>query len=92
MQPDEERGSQHGSHPERSERTTVTLPTSMARRLRVVAEARQRSASHIVREALEAYLESQVPVGLPGFVAIGDSGRGDLSERIEDLIASEAGE
>lgn len=42
--------------------------------------------SAIVREALEAYLQGQPPPELPSFVGAGDSGRGDLSVRVEELL------
>jgi hypothetical protein len=43
--------------------------------------------SAIVREALEAYLEGQPKPELPSFAGVGDSGRSDLSERVEELLA-----
>jgi plasmid stability protein len=69
-----------------SERTTVTLPTELARRLRTQARAHDRPVSAIVREALEAYLAGQPPPKLPSFMGVGRSGRTDLSERVEELL------
>ena len=69
-----------------SERTTVTLPIELARRLRTEAKAHGRPVSAIVREALEAYLEGQPPGQLPSFAGVGHSGRSDLSERVEELM------
>ena len=69
-----------------SARTTVTLPTELARRLRTQARAHDRSVSAIVREALEAYLAGQPPPKLPSFMGVGRSGRTDLSERVEELL------
>jgi plasmid stability protein len=73
-----------------SERTTVTLPTELARRLRTEARAHDRSVSAIVREALEAYLAGQPAPELPSFAGVGASGMGDLSERVEELLARAA--
>jgi hypothetical protein len=73
--------------PEGVERTTVTLPAALARRVRAQARTSGRSVSSILREALEAYLEGQEPPGLPSFTGVGASGRGDLSERVEELLA-----
>ena len=70
-----------------SERTTITLPTELARRLRTQARAHERSVSAIVREALEAYLGGQPPPDLPSFAGAGASGMPDLSERVEELLA-----
>lgn len=70
-----------------SERTTVTLPTGLARRLRTEARAHDRPVSAIVREALEAYLDGQPAPELPSFAGAGQSGISDLSERVEELLA-----
>jgi len=70
-----------------AERTTVSLPTSITRLLKAEAQMSRRSVSSIVREALEAYLSGREQPGLPSFVGIADSGKGDLSERVEDLLA-----
>jgi plasmid stability protein len=72
---------------EGTERTSITLPAELARRLRTQARAHQRSVSSIVREALEAYLAGQPPPELPSFAGIGSSGIADLSERVEELLA-----
>jgi len=70
-----------------SERTTVTLPTELARRLRTEARAHDRPVSSIVREALEVYLGGQPAPELPSFAGVGNSGLHDLSERVEELLA-----
>lgn len=77
---------------ERSERTTVTLPRSMARKLRLAAERERTSVSAIVREALASFLEGMPAPELPSFTGAGRSGRGDLAERAEELIAEGLGE
>lgn len=64
----------------------MTLPLGMAQRLRVDADAGQRSVSSIVREALEAYYKTKQAPELPSFTAIGRSGRSDIGERAEAII------
>lgn len=70
-----------------AERTTVSLPTSVSRRLKAEAQMSRRSVSSIVREALQAYLDGVEQPGLPSFAGVVNSGKGDLSERVEDLLA-----
>ena len=69
-----------------SERTTVTLPTELARRLRTQARAHDRPVSAIVREALEAYLAGQPPPKLPSFTGVGRSRTPNLAARAEELL------
>jgi len=70
-----------------SERTTITLPRSLARRLRMAAETSGMSLSGFVRKALDAYL-GQEQFALPSFTGSGSSGRKNTAERAEELIAS----
>jgi len=70
-----------------ADRTTVSLPLSVSRRLRAEAQMSRRSVSAIVREALEEYLGGRAQPELPSFAAVGNSGIGDLSERVEDLLS-----
>lgn len=71
-----------------AERTSVTLPRSLARRLETEAEVTGRSASAVVRDALQEYFaRHEEEESLPPFVGIGDSGHTDTSERAEELIA-----
>jgi hypothetical protein len=65
---------------------TITVPVSIALRLRADASAGRRSVSSIVREALEAYLAGVEPPPTPAFVGMGDSGLGDLGARAEDYL------
>jgi Ribbon-helix-helix protein, copG family len=67
-------------------RTTVKIPESLDARLRHEAERRGVTMSDISREALEAY-----PVGTRGRRRLGAarSGRSDVSERIEEILAAE---
>jgi plasmid stability protein len=73
-----------------SERTTVTLPVGLARRLRTEARSHDRSVSAIVREALQAYLAGQPAPELPSFAGVGESGIADLSVCVEELLAQAA--
>jgi hypothetical protein len=72
-------------------RTTVKIPDSLDARLRHEARRRNLTISEVSREALEAYL------GVPGgrrrlnAAAAGRSGRSDVSERIEEILAAEVG-
>lgn len=69
-------------------RTTVKVPDELDARLRNEAERRGKTVSEITREALESYLG---PRSRLSFAGIGASGRQDISERIEEIFAGEAG-
>lgn len=70
-------------------RTTVKISDALHAPLRREAERRNLTISKISRDALEAYF------GLPSgrrtlrAAGAGRSGRTDISERIEDLLAAE---
>lgn len=70
-----------------TERTTVTLPRQLARMLRTEAQRSGRSVSALVRDAVRAYLEGRASPPLPSFGGVGRSGREDVSERAEELLA-----
>lgn len=71
-------------------RTTVKLPEALDARLRHEAERRNSTISDVTRDAIEAYLG--VSGGRRTLLAAGagNSGRPDISERIEEVLASEA--
>lgn len=71
-----------------AERMMVTLPRSLARRLRLESEASGRPISAVVREALEEYLQNDAL--LPPFTGIGASSTVDTSERAEEFIGLRA--
>lgn len=71
------------------ERTSVSMPRSLARRVTAEQRATGRSASAIVRDALESYFAQQGEPGLPSFTGTGDSGRADTSARTEELVRKE---
>lgn len=72
-------------------RTTVKLPDDVDARLRYEAARRQTTVSALTREAIEAFLG---PGGVGRrrellSVGAGNSGRSDISERIEELLREE---
>jgi len=70
-------------------RTTLKTPDALDARLRHEAERRGMSISAVSREALEAYFgEPRGRRSLPA-AAAGRSGRTDISERIEEILAAE---
>lgn len=70
-------------------RTTVKLPDDLDALLRHEAERRGKTISQLTREAIEAHLGTRAR---RRFLAAGagGSGRTDISERIEDILAGEA--
>lgn len=69
------------------EKTTVYLVSSDYRRIKALARSEGRSAADLVREAVALYVARRGTGARPASVGIGRSGRGDLSERAEDLLA-----
>ena len=69
-------------------RTTVKISDELDALLRHEAERRGRTVSQLTREALEQYLVVGRRRRL-GAAAAGASGRDDVSERIEEILASE---
>jgi Ribbon-helix-helix protein, copG family len=72
-------------------RTTVKIPDALDARLRHEAERRGTTIAEISREALEAYLGGPSTRRRLGAASAGHSGRSDVSERIEEILAAEAG-
>lgn len=69
-------------------RTTVKIPDDLDALLRHEAQRRGLTISVITREALEAHLGA-TPRRKLGAAAAGRSGRSDISERIEEILAAE---
>ncbi len=71
------------------QRTTVKLPDELDARLRHEAERRGSTVSDLTREAIETFLGAQK--GRRRLLAAGAaaSGRDDISERIEEILAAE---
>ncbi|MBI4884719.1 MAG: CopG family transcriptional regulator [Actinobacteria bacterium] len=73
------------------QRTTVKLSDDLDARLRHEAARRGVTVSELTREAIETLLDA--PPGRHRLMAAraGASGRADISERIEEILASEVG-
>lgn len=69
------------------EKTTVYLVASDYRRLKAMARSEGRSAADLVREAVALYVARKGTGARPASVGLGRSGRGDLSERTEELLS-----
>ncbi len=72
-------------------RTTVKIPDSLDARLRHEAERRGITISELTREALEAYIVGESGPRRLGAARAGRSGRDDISERLEEILAAEVG-
>jgi len=70
-------------------RTTLKIPEALDARLRHEAARRGVTISEVSREALEAYLVESSGVRRLGAARAGRSGRSDVSERIEEILATE---
>jgi predicted transcriptional regulator len=73
-----------------TKRTTVKLPDELDALLRHEAARRQMTVSQLTRAAIEQHLG--LTTGGRRFLAAaaGRSGRDDISERIEEILAAEA--
>jgi len=69
-------------------RTTVKLPDDLDARLRHEAERRGVTIADVTRAALEQHLGARGKRKLRA-AAAGHSGQSDVSERIEEILASE---
>lgn len=67
-------------------KTTVYLTESDYERLKAIARRQNRPAAELVRDAVADYARRRAPRVKPKSVGAGRSGRGDLSERAEDLL------
>lgn len=67
-------------------RTTVKIPADLDARLRHEAARRNITISEFTREAIEHHLGPRRRLGA---TAAGRSGCSDISERIEEILASE---
>jgi predicted transcriptional regulator len=67
-------------------KTTVYLNAADYRKLKALARAQGRTAAELVREAVAQYTRQKL-TAKPRSLAAGRSGRGDLSERAEELLA-----
>jgi predicted transcriptional regulator len=74
------------------EKTTIYLNSSDYRRLKLLAKERGRPVAELVREAVAEYAARHESPARPASIGIGRSGRGDLSERAEDLLEGMGGD
>lgn len=70
-------------------RTTVKIPDALDARLRHEAKRRNVTISEITRDALECYLGAPKGRRKLGAAGAGRSGRNDISEKIEEILATE---
>lgn len=76
----------YGYHMSDSTKTTVYLDPADYRRLKALAKAQRRPAAELVREAVAEYARRHAAPVQPSSIGAGRSGRGDLSERAEELL------
>ena len=67
-------------------RTTVKLPEELDARLRHEAQRRNIAISELTREAIESHLGPRRRLAA---AAAGRSGRSDVSERVEEILAGD---
>ena len=71
-------------------RTTIQAEEGLLLELKQVADRLGTSTSKLVREALAEYVaRHQKETKLPSFSSIGSSGRRDVSERAEEVLAED---
>jgi hypothetical protein len=68
-------------------KTTLYLPEAEYRVLKALARQQTRPAAELVREAIIEYAARHSGQRRPASLGIGRSGRGDLSEKAEELLA-----
>ena len=71
------------------QRTTIKLPDALDARLRHEAARRNVTISQVTREAIEAYVGESGGRRRLAAAGAGRSGRTDVSERIEEILAAE---
>ena len=69
------------------DKTTLYLDGADYRSLKRIAARQRRTPAALVREAVAAYVARHADTRAPKSVGAFDSGRGDLSERAEQLLA-----
>ncbi len=71
-------------------RTTILADEGLMLEARRLAEESGRSVTAIIHEALAEYLTRHRPQSKPiSFIGIGRSGRGDIAERAEEILAAD---
>ena len=77
----------YGNHMAKHLKTTVYLDADDYRRLKAIARSRGAAPAQLVREAVAEYASREWPRRAPRSIGAGRSGRRDLSERAENLLA-----
>jgi predicted transcriptional regulator len=67
-------------------KTTVYVGEGDYRRLKAIAREQKRTTAELVRDAIAEYARRHSRPVRPRSVGVGRSGRGDLSERAEELL------
>jgi predicted transcriptional regulator len=67
-------------------KTTVYLDSAEYRRLKAIARVQGRPPAALLRDAVAEYTRRHARRKAPRSVGAGRSGRGDISERAEDLL------
>ena len=70
-------------------RVTLYIPDGVHGRLRDEAERRGVTVADLSRDAIDAYLSVPITGRRLGAAGAGRSGRADVSERIEEILAGE---
>lgn len=73
-------------------KTTVYVPEAEYERLKALARLQGRPAAELIREAVAGYARRNAPRLRPRSLGAGRSGRGDLSERAEELLTGLGGQ
>jgi hypothetical protein len=77
----------YGNHMSDHLKTTVYLDRDAYGRLKALARARRCAPAQLVREAVAQYAARETPARKPRSIGAGTSGRRNLSERDEELLA-----
>ncbi len=73
------------------QKTTVYLDEGDYLRLKAIARIQGRQPAELLREAVAEYTSRHAKRRRPRSIGLGRSGRGDVSERAEDLLAGMGG-
>jgi hypothetical protein len=68
-------------------KTTVYLDAEEYERLKEIARIEGRAPAELVREAVAEYASRKRPHRRPKSIGAGHSGRGDVAERADELLA-----
>ena len=77
----------YGNHMSEFTKTTLYLPEAEYRVIKSLARRQNRPAAELLREAITEYARRHGKRPKPKSVGLGHSGRGDVSERAEELLS-----